>query len=87
MTQNFRHKETLQEIFDYCDNSANPVGELILRLSDNFNEKNLELSNKICTGLQLANFWQDFSRDLPNGRLYIPKNIFDQNMDFQKKIF
>jgi len=28
-----------------------------------------------CTALQLANFWQDVSRDLEKGRIYIPLDI------------
>ena len=30
------------------------------------------MSDATCTALQLANFWQDVSRDLEKGRIYIP---------------
>ena len=30
------------------------------------------VSDATCTALQLANFWQDVSRDLEKGRIYIP---------------
>ena len=30
------------------------------------------MSDFTCTALQLANFWQDVSRDLEKGRIYIP---------------
>jgi squalene synthase HpnC len=69
------HEDNLK----YCDKSANPVGELVLRIFDNFNEETKEYSDAICTGLQLANFWQDFSRDLNAGRCYVPKSILDEN--------
>ncbi|MDR2346802.1 MAG: squalene/phytoene synthase family protein [Planctomycetaceae bacterium] len=35
----------------------------------------LTLSDYICTGLQLANFWQDIKRDLAIGRCYIPRDV------------
>jgi len=31
------------------------------------------LANLVCTGLQLANFWQDIAIDLGKGRIYIPR--------------
>lgn len=60
------------ELVDYCQRSANPVGELVLRLFGHATQENLKMSDDICTGLQLANFWQDVSRDLAKGRIYIP---------------
>ena len=32
----------------------------------------LQQSDAICTALQLANFWQDLSVDIPRGRHYLP---------------
>src|SRR5260221_635702 len=32
-------------------------------------------SDALCTALQLTNFWQDFSRDWPIGRLYVPRDV------------
>jgi len=69
---NFKQAETIEDLENYCTFSANPVGELILRLFDNYNSNTAPLSDKICTGLQLLNFWQDLSLDLKNGRNYIP---------------
>jgi phytoene synthase len=60
------------ELEAYCRFSANPVGRLVLHLFQDTAEENLLLSDKICTGLQLANFWQDFSEDRRKGRLYVP---------------
>lgn len=68
-----RYKD-INELFDYCKNSANPVGRLILELHG-INERNaLYYSDKICTALQLTNFYQDVSVDLQKGRIYLPEN-------------
>jgi phytoene/squalene synthetase len=56
----------------YCRNSANPVGRLVLYLCEVHDERRGELSDYICTGLQLANFWQDVARDYDIGRVYLP---------------
>ncbi len=63
---------SFDELFDYCRRSANPVGRIVLRLGDCFDEENAALSDQICTGLQLANFWQDVARDYAIGRIYLP---------------
>ena len=59
-------------VLDYCAYSANPVGRLVLYLCGYCDEARQELSDCTCTALQLANFWQDVSRDLEKGRVYIP---------------
>jgi squalene synthase HpnC len=64
--------ETFNELLDYCRNSANPVGRLVLYLGRSATPENFELSDSICTGLQLANFWQDVARDYDRGRIYLP---------------
>ena len=66
--------ETFDQLQDYCRRSANPVGRIVLRLADSFDEENAALSDEICTGLQLANFWQDVARDLAIGRVYLPES-------------
>lgn len=82
----FHQPKNWEEVLNYCDNSANPVGELVLRLFDEYNEKNKILSDKICTGLQLINFWQDFTRDFEIGRCYIPSEILEKyNLSFNEK--
>lgn len=60
------------ELLDYCRRSANPVGRLVLQLGDCCDSQNGLLSDEICTGLQLANFWQDVARDYQIGRIYLP---------------
>jgi squalene synthase HpnC len=60
------------ELLDYCRRSANPVGRLLLHLYGVQDELALRRSDAICSSLQLINFWQDFSRDGPRGRVYAP---------------
>ena len=59
-------------VLGYCVYSANPVGRLVLYLCGYRDEERQRLSDATCTALQLANFWQDVSRDLDKGRIYIP---------------
>lgn len=66
------------EILRYCDNSANPIGELILRLFNNYDNEIKKYSDAICSGLQLINFWQDLSVDILKGRNYIPIDLLDK---------
>ena len=61
------------ELLDYCRRSANPVGRLLLHLYGVHDAEALEQSDAICTALQLINFWQDLSVDLPRGRFYLPE--------------
>ena len=58
-------------LLDYCRHSANPVGRLLLHLYGVGDEAALGQSDAICTALQLINFWQDLSVDLPRGRHYL----------------
>jgi squalene synthase HpnC len=60
------------ELLDYCRRSANPIGRLLMHLYGVDDGEALRQSDAICTALQLINFWQDLSIDLPRGRLYIP---------------
>ncbi len=63
------------QLLDYCRRSANPVGRLLLHLYGVQDERSLARSDCICTALQLVNFWQDLSVDLPRGRLYLPAEL------------
>jgi squalene synthase HpnC len=60
------------ELRDYCRRSANPVGRLLLHLNGVNDPQALAQSDAICTALQLINFWQDPSVDIPRGRYYFP---------------
>jgi squalene synthase HpnC len=64
--------ESFEEVLEYCDNSANPIGRLMLLLFNYRSETMMELSDSICTALQLTNFWQDVAVDLEKDRVYIP---------------
>jgi hydroxysqualene synthase len=66
-------------LLDYCRRSANPVGRLLLGLYGVGDALSLRRSDAICSALQLINFWQDFSRDGPNGRLYVPQADLDRH--------
>ncbi|MDD2610910.1 MAG: squalene synthase HpnC [Giesbergeria sp.] len=59
------------ELLNYCRRSANPVGRLLLHLYGVNSPQALAESDAICTALQLANFWQDLSVDIPRGRHYL----------------
>jgi squalene synthase HpnC len=61
------------ELLDYCRRSANPVGRLLMHLYGVDDARSLQQSDAICTALQLINFWQDLSVDLPRGRHYVPE--------------
>lgn len=63
---------TEAELLDYCRRSANPVGRLLLHLYGVSGQEALAESDAICTALQLINFWQDLSLDIPRRRYYLP---------------
>lgn len=63
---------SFKDVLYYCRHSANPVGRLVLLLFGYRDETLMLLSDKICSALQLANFWQDVSVDLLKNRIYIP---------------
>ncbi|MCI0342848.1 MAG: squalene synthase HpnC [Planctomycetales bacterium] len=63
---------TYTDLLDYCDDSATPVGRLVLALLGHRDAERVRLSDATCTGLQLANFWQDVGGDWGRGRVYIP---------------
>jgi len=68
-----RRYEDFPSVLDYCHRSANPIGRLVLLLHGYREEELAQLSDAICTALQLANFWQDVSVDLGKDRIYIPQ--------------
>ena len=84
--------QTFEELLEYSECSANPVGQLVLYVfgyGPERDKKVFERSDKICTALQLTNFWQDVSVDLNMKRVYIPHQImkeygYDERLLFQK---
>lgn len=64
--------ETYAALERYCSLSANPVGRLVLAVLGRSDELACELSDRICTGLQLVEHWQDVGEDYRAGRVYLP---------------
>jgi squalene synthase HpnC len=60
------------ELLGYCDLSANPVGELVLHVFGAATPACIELSDRVCSALQLAEHWQDVAEDRAAGRVYLP---------------
>jgi squalene synthase HpnC len=65
---------TFSEVLDYCSNSANPVGRILLELLNIRDEQAFYFSDKICTALQITNFIQDTEIDFGKGRIYYPQD-------------
>ena len=67
-----RRRPAFADVLDYCRRSANPVGELVLRLFRAWTPERGVRSDAVCTALQLANFWQDVTVDARKDRIYAP---------------
>ena len=78
MDQNNHRYQTYEDLLEYCNHSANPVGRIFLNIFGYGTDRQYRLSDKTCTGLQLTNFWQDVSRDEKKGRIYIPLEDMDR---------
>lgn len=61
-------------LLQYCSRSADPIGRLLLHLHGIVDPELLRQSDAVCSALQLINFWQDLSVDVPRGRLYVPRS-------------
>ena len=72
-TRDQRRYADRAELLAYCSRSANPIGRLLLHLYGITSTQALAHSDAVCTALQLINFWQDLSVDIPRGRLYLPQ--------------
>jgi phytoene/squalene synthetase len=73
-THALRRYAAREELLDYCRRSASPIGRLLLHLYGVNDSGSLAQSDAICSALQLINFWQDLSVDIPRGRHYLPDN-------------
>lgn len=80
-----RYKD-FDEVLDYCSNSANPVGRILLELFDIRDEKAFYYSDKICTALQITNFIQDSQIDYQKGRIYYPLDEMER-FEVDEKVF
>lgn len=66
------HYKNRHELLEYCLKSAAPIGRIMLHLFQHDDPQSLKQSDAICSALQLINFWQDISVDLPRNRFYLP---------------
>jgi squalene synthase HpnC len=66
--------ETFEELLDYCQLSAAPVGELVLHVFGAATRERIALSDRICAGLQVTEHLQDIEEDLRRGRVYLPQD-------------
>lgn len=71
--------QTWVELDRYCTLSATPVGELVLALEGISDPELVGYSDSVCTGLQLANMWQDVASDRARGRRYLPLEVLLQH--------
>jgi len=71
--------QTWADLDRYCTLSATPVGELVLALEGISDRERVGYSDSICTGLQLANMWQDVASDRVRGRRYLPLEVLLQH--------
>lgn len=72
------------DVLNYCKNSANPIGRLMLELVGSNDDENNLYSDKICSAFQIINFIQDFEEDKKNGRNYIPNDLKEMNENNNK---
>ncbi len=63
---------TFEDLTRYCRLSANPVGRLVLGIFGAATPERVAWSDDVCTGLQLAEHWQDVAEDAAAGRVYLP---------------
>lgn len=73
MDQRVHRYETFEALLGYCALSANPVGRIVLHVLGAWSPDRARRSDDICTGLQLAEHWQDVGEDLARGRVYLPE--------------
>src|SRR6201999_3000684 len=72
LDQRVSHYEKWEQLRAYCELSANPVGQLVLHVFDLATPERVELSDEVCTALQLIEHVQDLDEDLRRGRVYLP---------------
>lgn len=67
---------TWEELLAYARNSAAAIGRLVLAVGGVRDPDVTKESDELCVALQLTNFWQDLSRDIPLGRITIPEGLW-----------
>ncbi len=78
MDQTIKKYDTFEQLCDYCQLSANPVGRLVLAAFGAYNDENAKLSDLICTSLQIIEHLQDIAEDYAEGRIYLPKEDLEK---------
>jgi squalene synthase HpnC len=63
---------TYEDLVEYCELSANPVGRIVLEVFEASTPERAELSDRICTALQIIEHCQDVAEDRRAGRIYLP---------------
>jgi squalene synthase HpnC len=72
LDQRSQRYESWEQLQAYCSLSANPVGELVLGVFELASPERIELSNRVCSALQLVEHIQDLREDVSRGRYYLP---------------
>ena len=78
LDQRVTRYDSQSEVLEYCRGSANPVGRILLQLAGVEDPEAIKLSDRLCTGLQIANFCQDIRQDALEGRVYLPKDLWNR---------
>jgi squalene synthase HpnC len=76
--QTTRAYATFDDLLDYCALSANPVGHMVLHAFDAATPERVELSDAICSALQVTEHLQDVREDLARGRVYLPQQDLER---------
>jgi squalene synthase HpnC len=73
LDQQIDRYQTFDDLRHYCTLSADPVGRLVLAAIGLATTDRIALSDRVCTGLQLVEHWQDVAEDRARGRVYLPQ--------------
>lgn len=76
--QQVQRYTTYADLLDYCTLSANPVGHIVLHVFDAATPQRKELSDRVCSALQIVEHLQDVAEDLRRGRIYLPLEDLDR---------
>jgi squalene synthase HpnC len=76
--QRISRYQTWVQLRAYCALSADPVGEIVLRIFQTATPARIALSDSICTALQLIEHCQDVVEDFAAGRVYLPAEDLDR---------
>jgi squalene synthase HpnC len=63
---------TWNDLRHYCTLSADPVGRIVLALTNSVTQRRVGLSDDVCTALQVLEHCQDVGEDRRRGRIYLP---------------